>query len=582
MLHGPGAGMPEYFWDWDTAILTMPPETPTAPYVFPGSLVSKDALSRGEYSFTFGRLSGRRLTRVQCQLFDEQGELLQDMNMNASEVEGATETLSYGKLSSSFKDLLPGEQYNLRVCIHSGAGASEWSPLCDLIRMPPDRPEQCAPMLSELASPSYIEVEWKPPHCNGAPILKYEVMMSLDENDESSWSAIDPNILAEHTYDYGHDGRRVTERDAGSKVYNTERDGSVLDPNVRYFFKVRACNSVGWGAWSIPQGFLTKSVKPGKAKDINLVSSGINDVSIAWQEPLTHGKEILRYDLFASTNLAYISWVSITTALLATTVDVSKVSGVSGEEPLGDDVMNKEFGKDQFDELICDHLMYVPLSPDRLKYNLTGLLPGSTYYFMVRGVNGIGIGEFSSITPAAYTLSDKLGGVEPMVVQSVTETDAKVSFRLPFNQGSKIEEVAVTLNRVEGPLSPDEIDPETGDCHVHLAGQKHTLRPEDVECTVPTALDKISPIKVAGYSYALRQNLLHEGISGPTEHVPSFMVATGKNYSLSFPNLRPGTSYEAFWSCRSGISWSSQSESTTFITEASIPDDPVPMVVFGL
>jgi hypothetical protein len=441
-------------------------------------------------------------------------------------------------------------------------------------------------MLSELSSPSFVEVKWKPPYCNGAPITQFEVKMTLDEAaPEINWIPIPPQILAENTYDYGFDGRRVTERDEGCKVYSTESGGTKLMPNVRYFFKVRACNSVGWGEWSIPSGFMTKAVKPGKAPPIRCVSCGIHEVSIEWDEPQCHGKEVLRYDLFAAPNVVYIRWVQMSTLLLASTVD-SNVSGTNHTEPLAGAELNEPIGKDGLDALICEHGVYIPLSSDHRSYELKGLLPASSYFFMIRAVNAIGIGQFSNITPAFFTHEDKLGTMEPLDVQSVTETDAVVSFRLPFNQGSKIIEAALTLSRLTGPVSNDELN-EDGEIHEHLAGQKHHLfyngqtfcaDGEALECIEPKPLTR----KVAGLSYALKQNFKDEGLQGPTEHIPSFTVCTGKRYSLQLHHLRPGTSYEATWCCRSGRNWSSNAKSTIFTTDASIPDDPVPLLVFGL
>jgi len=577
-LCGPGAGMPEQFWDWDTCSVSVPPETPTAPLILEHMLVSKDALSSGAFTFSFGRLHGRRLTRVNFQIFDAESEIVNDFNLEASQVENASEARDNSELGFPFKDLKPGEQYNMRVCIHTGAGASEWSATCPLVRMPPDRPEQCDPILSELASPVYIEIKWQPPHPNGAPILKYEVKMaSAEYAPEDDWRLVPPEALAEFTFNYGFDGRRVTERDAGGKVYRTDRDGTTLGPNIRYWFKVRACNSVNWGAWSIPSGFLTKPVKPGKTLDLQFVSSSIREVCIKWEEPECHGKSVAKYDLFVGPNVAYIRWLHLSSALLETTVGFSD-AGVDHLKPLGNAILNEETGKDDFDQLMCDHAMYIPLSAERKSYTLTDLLPGSSYFFVVRGVNEIGTGQFSNVTPGFFTLPDKLGAIEPLLLQSVTEAEAIVSFRLPFNQGCKIEEMAVTMTRCSGPLSLEEVDADTGECHRHLAGQELLFRPEELESTVPKLLVQ----KVAGLTHALRQNHQDEGIDGPTEHQPTFTVCTGKTYSLCLSKLRPGTTYEASWSCRAGSSWSSQAEHLTFTTKADIPDDPVAMVVFGL
>merc|ERR1719379_2850578 len=238
-------------------------------------------------------------------------------------------------------------------------------------------------MMSELASPSYIEVKWTPPYSNGAEILMYEVKMSTDEHlPDAKWTLINPDVLKAGTRNYGYDGRRVTEREKDTKLFRTDEDGSVLEPNIRYFFKVRAANSVGWGAWSSATGFLTRPVKPAKCDDIRHVESGSNHVRIEWDEPQCHGKPVLRYDLFASPISPNIRWLHMSTMLLGLTIDTDRLAGPNVELPEQVE-MDREHGKECFDQLLCPYTMYIPISGNRTFYDLGGLLPGSNYYFTV-------------------------------------------------------------------------------------------------------------------------------------------------------------------------------------------------------
>jgi len=580
-INGPGAGALEHYWDWDTCSASAPPDVPTPPRILEPSLESADSSSKGDFDLSIGRLNGRKLTALQFQLFDETETLVRDWTVDAKEIDGATTARVNSQLGSSFAQLLPGIKYAIRARLFNPAGASNWSAVGDYVLMPPDVPQQSLPILSEFSSPTYIEVKWKPPHHNGAMITKFELRIALSEDAGwDDWRKIDDGVLASGTKEYGHDGRRKSERDAGCFVYKTDCDGTDLEPNIRYYFKVRAYNSVGWGDWSIPTGLLTKPVRPGKTDDIRFVSSDTHSVSIEWDAPICHGKEVLRYDLFASINKAFLNWIWITTALLSTTVDTDKVLSVDQSAPIGGTDFGEEVGKEDFDQLICDHGMYVPLLADLTSYTLTGLLPAQDCHFIIRAVNCIGKGEFSNITVACKTDCHALGAIEPLKMQSKSETDATVSFRFPHNFGCKIEEVALTLRRLEGPLSSDEVDASTGDCHLHLSGQSHSLKPSELQASAPKPWSGVA--MVSGGTPALRRALMDEELVPFTEHSPTFTVCTGKVYYLRFDKLRPGNSYEATWSCRSSLGWSQAAEAITFSTEASVPDDPVPLVIHGL
>jgi hypothetical protein len=321
-------------------------------------------------------------------------------------------------------------------------------------------------------------------------------------------------------------------------------------------------------------------VRPGKTDDIRFVSSDKNSVSIEWDTPICHGKEVLRFDMFASIKKTNLNWLWLTTSLLSTTVDGDKVLATDQSAPLGDAEFGEEVGKKDFDQLICDDGMYVALLPEFNSYTIKGLLPAQDCHFMIRAVNCVGKGEFSHITPAFKTDCDALGAIEPLRMVSKTETDATVSFWFPHNFGCKIEEVSLTLRRLGGPLSVEEVDDNTGECHPHLSGQKHSYKPSEFKASVPKPWQ--GKATFGGGTPALRKAIMDEDVVPFTEHMPTFTACTGKVYYWSFDTLRPGTSYEATWSCRSSLGWSLPAEPITFSTEASVPDDPVPLVVHGL
>merc|ERR1719247_2564014 len=120
--------------------------------------------------------------------------------------------------------------------------------------------------------------------------------------------------------------------------------------------------------------------------------------------------------------------------LLGLTIDTDRLAGPNVELPEHVE-MDREHGKECFDQLLCPYTMYIPISGNRTFYDLGGLLPGSNYYFTVRAVNEIGKGDFSAVTGAVMTKPQKLGATEPIQLESVSEFDVRVSFRLPFNQG---------------------------------------------------------------------------------------------------------------------------------------------------
>merc|ERR1719188_1409145 len=372
-----------------------------------------------------------------------------------------------------------------------------------MTRMPPDVPMRIGPVFSQFTSLTWIELKWNPPANNGAAILKYDVRMTDRGDDpEEEWPHVDEKILKSNTKKYGADGRRTVAKDADAlvcRIYD-------LKSGVPYFFMIRAYNCVGWSAWSEVAMFVTKATKPGKTSLPICNSVGQRDLKFSWEEPEANGAAILRYDLVGGPSQRSIRWAHLAGCLSGTTADATRLF------PNEDTETGDKAGGEGFDEIICESLLYTALPAEETSFKLDGLLPGQSYFFMVRGVNSAGKGEFSDIVGPITTQPDKPGEVLPAEVISVTSTTCKMAIQLPYNMGAAISEIAVTLNRTAGPLSEEELDPDTGECYDHIAGRELSLAPSELEALPPEGPGPEDNEWPAGITWALLRCYQDEGV----------------------------------------------------------------------
>lgn len=124
----------------------------------------------------------------------------------------------------------------------------------------PDRP--LAPVPGTAIRDSEVQLAWRAPAANGAPIDRYELRAS------------------------NGDVRRC-----GS----TSCDFPGLTNGKPYTFTVRAHNAVGWSEWSARSAKATPDAPPGRVGPIEMVSRGDRTITLRWTKPTTKTSAIERY-----------------------------------------------------------------------------------------------------------------------------------------------------------------------------------------------------------------------------------------------------------------------------------------------
>ena len=221
-----------------------------------------------------------------------------------------------------------------RVAARNRSGLGLWSDpvMGQTVSGTPDAPTLRATTLSDYE----IELTWNEPKDNGDPISGYQIDYSSD-GSAGSWQP-----LAE----------------AGADP--TEYVDSSLPANTRRYYRVRAVNNVGSGAWSRAVSAITQLTPPDAPSLTGVDADGPNAIVVAWQEPFHLGDlPITQYQV--------------------------------------------QWAKNQYSEIWRGP---TTLSGSTLSWRHTGLKPDETWYYQVRASNGGNRWSVWSYIGAATTASD--------------------------------------------------------------------------------------------------------------------------------------------------------------------------------
>ena len=221
-----------------------------------------------------------------------------------------------------------------RVAARNSGGLGHWSEsvMGQTVSGVPDAPTLTARTLSDYE----IELTWNQPKDNGQPITGYQVEFSSDGSAES-WS-------------------RLSAPGADAITFTDD----TLPANTRRYYRVRAVNSVGGGAWSRTVSAITQLTPPDAPSLASVDADGPNAIMVTWREP------------------HHVGDLSITQYQV-------------------------QYAKNQYSEIWRGP---ASLSGSTRSWRHTGLKPGETWHYQVRASNGGGRWSPWSYSLSATTAAD--------------------------------------------------------------------------------------------------------------------------------------------------------------------------------
>ena len=222
-----------------------------------------------------------------------------------------------------------------RVAARNSGGLGLWSDpvMGQTVSGAPEAPTLSAKSLSDYE----IELTWNEPKDNGQPITGYRIDYSADGSADS-WS-------------------RLATPGADPTTYTD----STLQANTQRYYRIRAVNSVGAGAWSRTVSARTQLTPPIAPSLTGVAADGPNAIIVTWAEPFLFDGE------------------------------------------LGITQYQVQYAKDPDSEIWRGPQT---LSASARSWRHTGLKSGETWYYQVRASNGGGRWSVWSYTGSATTASD--------------------------------------------------------------------------------------------------------------------------------------------------------------------------------
>ena len=273
------------------------------------------------------------------------------------------------ELTYKHRNLQTAATWHYRVAARNRGGLGVWSdPVMGTTA--PNVPDAPGNFRATTLSDYEIELTWNEPKDNGEPITGYQLERSRDGSADS-WSQ-----------------RATPGADA------TTHTDSTLDANTRYYYRIRAVNSVGGGAWSRSVSAMTQLTPPDAPSLTSVEADGPNAIIVSWEEPWYLGDlPVTQYQV--------------------------------------------QWAKDQYSEIWRGPQT---LSGSARSWRHTGLKPDETWYYQVRASNGGGRWSVWSYISAATTASEKVPTAAPSGLTATYDT-ASDSVTLKWNAPSGSAEI---------------------------------------------------------------------------------------------------------------------------------------------
>ena len=169
------------------------------------------------------------------------------------------------ELTYKHRSLQTGSTWYYRVAARNRGGLGLWSDPVVMGKTASGTPEAPGNLRATTLSAYDIELTWNEPKDNGEPITGYHLERSRDGSADS-WS-----------------------RQATPGADDTTYTDATLDANTRYYYRIRAVNSVGAGAWSRSVSAMTQLTPPDAPSLTSVEADGPNAIVVTWEEPFYLG-----------------------------------------------------------------------------------------------------------------------------------------------------------------------------------------------------------------------------------------------------------------------------------------------------
>ena len=283
--------------------------------------------------------------------------------------DGVSNWRSAGSTSASVRTfkhrgLKIGDIRYYRVAARNSGGLGLWSDpvMGQTVSGAPDAPTLQAKTLSDYE----IELTWNKPRDNGQPVTGYHLESSAD-GASGSWT-------------------RLAAPGAGDTTYTD----ATLQANTKRYYRIRAMNSVGEGAWSRTVSTTTQLTPPWAPTISSVEADGPNAIVVTWEEPFLWDDElpITQYQV--------------------------------------------QYAKSQYAEIWRGPQT---LSGSARSWRHTGLQPDETWYYQVRASNGGGRWSVWSYISAATTASQDAPTASPGGLRATYDAASR-SVTLTWNRPS--------------------------------------------------------------------------------------------------------------------------------------------------
>ena len=309
------------------------------------------------------------------------------------------------KLHFQACDLEPGIKYKYRIRCRNFV---DWSPFTgdsDIFTTKPIEPNQPKRPLTvdRFTTSSSVGVKWEAPMTNGAPIIEYQVDMKQLSVDLSYTAVGGYKSIGGN---FGSEDAPITKKKrpwvtvSCADILDFCQDG--LEPGIKFHFRVRCRNSVGWSLWSeISDVIRTLPTIPDKVEGVEFTTIKAREVAIKWTLPLCRGVIIDSYEVQYQGK----SWKEVENVIEIVKENEGGKEDELKEENVDDNERIPEAEKEMKlvpDEWETIKVVVAPL----MRFTLAKLLPWTEHRFRIRA-HAHGWSEYSQPTQWGRTLATK-------------------------------------------------------------------------------------------------------------------------------------------------------------------------------